>query len=88
VGAAAALPGPGAAAVAPAAPAPNLDSADGMWVIEDPVRRQRRLEVFYDVPDKEMGKGAQRNSRRCQRAAAGAFYIVAIGPRRTLCSTL
>lgn len=55
-------PLPGAAAGAAAAPdaaaeAARRDTGEGMWVLEDPAAHTRRLEEFYDVPDKEVGRG-------------------------------
>jgi hypothetical protein len=42
---------------APPAPGPS-DSGEGLWIFNDPQERARRLEDFYDVPDKEVGRGA------------------------------
>jgi hypothetical protein len=40
----------------PAAPVPAVDTGEGLWIFQEPAR-SRALEDFFDVPDKEVGRG-------------------------------
>lgn len=71
----------GGAGAAPAA-AVNPDSAEGLWVIADPVKRARKLEDYYDVPNEEMGKGHYGVVRKGVRKSDSVPVAVKTVPKR------
>jgi Protein kinase domain len=52
------------------------------WVIDDPTERARRLQDFYDVPDKEMGKGHYGTVRKGMRKTDGVRVAVKTVPKK------
>lgn len=73
-------PAGGAASARPAGPAaPSQATGEGMWVFAeamDEKNRRRRLEDFFDVPDKEVGRGHYGVVRRGTRKTDGARVAV------------
>lgn len=61
-------------------PAASVEVKD--WVIADPIERSRRLEQFYDVPDKEMGKGHYGTVRKGMRKSDGVRVAVKTVPKK------